>query len=235
MSEEAVTQSFGDLILSHVLVRAEGRRREAGVILFPTVMGVTPLEIGFARDLAALGYDAMVADFYGRRFTPEERGEAVEAMNALKGDRAALRDRLLAILGSAVDATGLGEARLAATGYCFGGMCCLDLARSGVGIAGVAAFHGLFDPPGLEPNPIGARVIAYHGWDDPLAPPDKVVAFAQEMTEAGADWQLHAFGHTAHGFTNPGATGTIAGVKYQPTAAARSWRGLVDTLDELFG
>ena len=114
-------------------------------------------------------------------------------------------------------------------------MCALDLARSGVGIAGVAAFHGLFDPPGLDPRPIAAKVIAYHGWDDPLAPPDKVVAFAQEMTDAGADWQLHAIGHTAHGFTNPGATGAIAGVKYQPTAADRSWRGLIDFLDELFG
>jgi dienelactone hydrolase len=131
--------------------------------------------------------------------------------------------------------TGFGEARLAATGYCFGGMCCLDLARSGVGIAGVAAFHGLFDPPGLAPKPIAARVIAYHGWDDPLAPPDKVVAFAQEMTDAGCDWQLHAFGNTAHGFTNPGATGVIAGVQYQPSAAARSWRGLTDFLAELFG
>jgi dienelactone hydrolase len=233
MSEETITQDHDGAALNHVLVRAAEARREAGVILFPTVMGVSPLEVGFAHDLAALGYDAMVADFYGRRFTPDTRAEAVQAMNALKEDRAALRDRLLAILGAASDATGLGPARLAATGYCFGGLCCLDLARSGVGITGVAAFHGLFDPPGLEPKPIRARVIAYHGWDDPLAPPDKVVAFAREMTDAGCDWQLHAFGHTAHGFTNPGATGAIAGVKYEPSAAARSWRGLTDYLAEL--
>lgn len=235
MSEEAVNQAFGDLKLNHALVRATGNRRDAGVILFPTVMGVSPLELGFARELAALGYDAMVADFYGRRFSPEGRADAVEAMNALKANRADLRDRVRAILDAATDATGLNEARMAATGYCFGGMCALDLARTGVGIAGAAAFHGLFDPPALDPHPIAAKVIAYHGWDDPLAPADKVVAFAQEMTEAGADWQLHAFGHTAHGFTNPGASGTIAGVKYQPTAAARSWRGLTDFLDELFG
>lgn len=235
MSEEAVRHPFGELTFDHALVRATGDRRGAGVILFPTVMGVSPLELGFARDLAALGYDAMVADFYGRRFSSEERPQAVEAMNALKADRADLRERVRAILAAAIDATGLTEGRMAATGYCFGGMCALDLARSGVGIAGVAAFHGLFDPPGLDPRPIAAKVIAYHGWDDPLAPPDKVVAFAQEMTDAGADWQLHAFGHTAHGFTNPGATGAIAGVKYQPTAADRSWRGLIDFLDELFG
>lgn len=235
MSEEKVAQAFGGLELNHALVRATGARRGAGVILFPTVMGVSPLEIGFAQDLAALGYDALVADFYGGRFTPEERPQAVEAMNALKADRTGLRDRLLAILDGAAEAFGLGRERIAATGYCFGGMCALDLARTGVGIAGVAAFHGLFDPPGLDPRPIAAKVIAYHGWGDPLAPPDKVVAFAQEMTDAGADWQLHAFGHTAHGFTNPGATGAIAGVKYQPTAAARSWRGLVDFLAETFG
>ena len=160
MSEEKVAQAFGGLELNHALVRATGERRGAGVILFPTVMGVSPLEIGFAHDLAALGYDALVADFYGRRFTAEERPQAVEAMNALKADRTGLRDRLLAILDGAAQAFELDRERIAATGYCFGGMCALDLARTGVGIAGVAAFHGLFDPPGLDPRPIAAKVIA---------------------------------------------------------------------------
>ena len=31
------------------------------------------------------------------------------------------------------------------------------------------------------------------------------VALASELTEAGCDWQIHAYGHTGHGFTNPKA------------------------------
>jgi dienelactone hydrolase len=32
-----------------------------------------------------------------------------------------------------------------------------------------------------------------------------VLGLTRELTEAGADWQLHAYGHTVHGFTNPEA------------------------------
>jgi len=125
--------------------------------------------------------------------------------------------------------------RIVAIGYCFGGQCALDLARSGADIAGVASFHGLFDPPGLEPLPIKAKVVAFHGWDDPMAPPEAVVALGKELTEAGADWQIHAYGHTSHGFTNPSMTGAIPGVRYNELAAERSWTSLINFLEELFG
>ena len=45
-----------------------------------------------------------------------------------------------------------------------------------------------------------------HGWDDPMVPPEAVVALGKELTEGGADWQIHAYGHVGHGFTNPNAT-----------------------------
>jgi dienelactone hydrolase len=127
--------------------------------------------------------------------------------------------------------------RIAAMGFCFGGKCVLDLARTGEDIAGVASFHGLFDPPGLPANEISAKVVCYHGWDDPMVTPDAVVALAKELTEAGCDWQIHAYGHTAHGFTNPNASVQIGipGVEYQAAAARRSFASLYDFLGELFG
>ena len=61
----------------------------------------------------------------------------------------------------------------------------------------VASFHGLFSrPEGLTTAPITAKVIACHGWDDPMVPPAEVVALGEELTEAGADWQIHAYGGT---------------------------------------
>jgi dienelactone hydrolase len=68
-----------------------------------------------------------------------------------------------------------------------------------------------------------------------MAPPEAVVALGHELTEAGADWQIHAFGHVAHGFTNPGATGAVPGVLYNEVAAERSWTSLINFLEELFG
>ena len=124
---------------------------------------------------------------------------------------------------------------IAAIGYCFGGMCALDLARSGADVAGVGSFHGLFDRPDLPPQPIKAKVVAYHGWNDPMVPPEAVVALGQELTEAGADWQIHAYGHVAHGFTNPRADGSVKGVRFNALAADRSWTAFVNFLEELLG
>ena len=233
--QRPIALSFEDEELEGVFVgRRDGAKRPA-VILFPTVMGVSDLEIGFARQLVELGYSAFVADLFGKKFRGSPRETMVGEMNRLKSDRAGLRRRLLAVFEQVrgLDETNADE--LAAAGYCFGGMCALDLARAGAELAGVASFHGLFDPPDLDRQPIKAKVVAFHGWDDPLAPPDKVAALATELTEAGADWQIHAYGHVQHGFTNPGATGAISGVRYNEKAAERSWTAFINFLEELFG
>ncbi len=153
--------------------------------MIPTVMGVQPLEIGFAEKLVALGYHVVVADLFGRRFTPgADKEAAFAAMGELRADRAALRDRLLAVLEEVRKREHVDPARIAVIGYCFGGQCALDVARSGADVAGVASFHGLFDPPRAAAQPIKAKVAAYHGWDDPMVPPEAVVALGKELTEA---------------------------------------------------
>ena len=237
MSKETpVPLDFEGEQLEGVLVsRRDGATRPA-VVLFPTVVGVSELELGFARELVHLGYTSFVADLYGKKFRGAERPVLKEQMDRLRADRGALRRRLLAVLDSARTQDAIESDAVAVSGYCFGGMCALDVARSGADIAAAVAFHGLFDPPGLRPKKIKAKVVAFHGWDDPMVPPDKVVALAQELTEAGADWQIHAYGHTSHGFTNPNAHAAgIPGVEFNQTAADRSWTSFVNFLEELFG
>ncbi|MEA3048441.1 MAG: hypothetical protein QOG84_277, partial [Sphingomonadales bacterium] len=165
------------------------------VLIFPTIMGRSELELGFARRLAGLGYAAIVADLYGRDHIGKPREECRALMMGLLGDRPLLQERLLAVLEAARALPEVDSGRVAAIGYCFGGLCALDLARTGADVRGVASFHGLFTPPGnREGTPIKARVIAFHGWDDPMAPPASVDALGAELTRAGADWQIHAYG-----------------------------------------
>lgn len=230
-----ITQPWGGQTLTHVLVEAGDGAARPGVMIVPTVMGVSPLELGFAEKLVAQGYNVLVADLFGRRFQAGvDRDAAFAAMGALKGDRAALRDMLLSIVDVARGQPAIDGSRLAVIGYCFGGLCALDVARAGADIAGAASFHGLFDPPGLDPRPIKAKVLAMHGWDDPMVPPEAVVALGKELTDGGADWQIHAYGHTGHGFTNPNAHQIgIAGVAFQDAAARRSWAALEDFLAEV--
>jgi dienelactone hydrolase len=236
MAETRVPHHFSGESLEHVWVPA-GADARGTVIIVPTVMGVSDLERSFAARLTSWGYHAFIADPFGKEFHGASREVMFGELGRLRGDRAELKERLLAILDTARQQPGVDPARVAAIGFCFGGQCVLDLARSGADVAGVASFHGLFDPPGLPANPITAKVVAYHGWDDPMVKPDAVVALAQELTEAGADWQIHGYGHTGHGFTNPKATTEIGipGVEYNALAARRSWQALENFLGELFG
>ena len=203
------------------------------VILFPTIMGRSDLELGFARKLAELGYAAIVADLYG--VANRSREECRGLMNALLADRPRLQSRLVQVLGTVRGQAEVDASRVAAIGYCFGGLCALDLARTGADLKGVASFHGLFTPPGnLDGTPIRAKVIAFHGWDDPYVPPTDVEALGRELSEAGADWQIHAYGGVMHGFTNPAANSPENGLAYNAVAEARSWRSLTAFLEECF-
>ncbi|HKP34282.1 MAG TPA: dienelactone hydrolase family protein [Sphingomicrobium sp.] len=233
--DRAIPHSFEGESLESVFVgRRDGQARPT-VILIPTVMGVSDLEIGFGRQLVELGYNSLVADLFGKEFRGAPRDTMFGEMNRLKGDRAALRRRLTHVLELTRGLDEVHQGEIVAAGYCFGGMCALDLARSGADIAAAASFHGLFDPPGLPPGKITAKVVAFHGWDDPMVPPDKVVALGHELTEAGSDWQIHAYGNVAHGFTNPNAHEIgIDGVRYNALAAERSWTSFINLLEELF-
>jgi dienelactone hydrolase len=121
-------------------------------------------------------------------------------------------------------------------GYCFGGLCALDLARAAPsGLLGAVSFHGLLKAPGITPQaPVTAKVLVLHGWSDPMAPPADVEAFGTEFTAAGADWQLHAYGHTLHAFTVEGANAPQNGMAYNANAARRSWASMKAFFEEVF-
>jgi len=224
---------FNGEALSHVLLTDGSGTARPTVILIPTVMGVSDLEIGFATKLVELGYTALVADLFGTKYRGAERDTMFGEMNRLLGDRASLAQRMNAVLDQAKGLEGVDPAKVAVIGYCFGGLCVLDLARSGADFVAGASFHGLFKQPGLPKNPIKAKIVAFHGWDDPMVPPEDVVALGQELTEGGADWQIHAYGNVAHGFTNPNAHEIgIDGVRYNALAASRSWESLENFLAE---
>ena len=237
MSKETnIPLEFEGESLEHVFVVRRDQQPRPTVILIPTVMGVSDLELKFGRQLVELGFNAFVADLFGKQFRGAPRDTMFGEMNRLGSDREALRRRLLAVVEQA---RGLGEVdagKVVVAGYCFGGKCALDVARTGIDIAGAVSFHGLFDPPGWEVGKIKAKVLALHGWDDPMVTPDAVVALGNELTAAGADWQIHAYGHVGHGFTNPNAASLqIDGVFYHELAAERSWTAFVNFLEEVLG
>lgn len=224
-----------DTRLDSLLVAAPGSGLRPLVLVLPTVMNRTDLELDYGRRLAARGYAALVADVYGDGRIGLPRPDCFTLMNEVRADRAFLQARLLALIeaGRAVD--GVDADRVAAIGFCFGGMCALDIARTGADVRGVASFHGTFGPPGNHADtPIRAKVIAFHGWADPHVPADSVTALADELTAKGADWQIHGYGGVMHGFTNPHANTPESGLQYDARAERRSWAALEGFLEECF-
>lgn len=207
-----------------------------GILVCHTIRGRTAFEDDKARSLAALGYAALTVDLYG----VDTRGDDIDAMrehmNAWRADRPALQSRLLHWLDVLRDQPEVNARSTGAIGFCFGGLCVLDLARTGVDVAGVVSFHGLFDAPrNTSGNRILAKVLALHGWEDPLATPAAVEALARELTLQGADWQIHAYGNTLHAFTNPAAGDKAAGTVYNANADRRSQAAMQGFFTELFG
>jgi dienelactone hydrolase len=123
--------------------------------------------------------------------------------------------------------------KLAAIGYCFGGMPALDLARSGAPLVDVVAFHGSLGTSEPESNKkIKGHVLVLHGAADPIVNSEAVAKFEKEMSDAGVDWQVVLYGNgVMHAFTDHvHIQAPDHGIKYDAEADKRSWQAMTDLL-----
>ncbi len=208
-----------------------------GVLVIPNIVGQKEFDNGKAEDLARLGYVGFAIDVFGQgKRTTREAPDRSKYMDEMNADRGLLRDRLNAALAVLKAVPQVDATRTGAIGFCFGGKCALDMARSGLDVLGVVSFHGVYDRPDYaNVTPIKPKVLVCHGWDDPLCPPEATVGLANELNEAAADWQIHAYGHTGHAFTDADLIGEDSKFGYQPDTDRRSWQAMTDFLAEIFG
>jgi dienelactone hydrolase len=188
-----------------------------------------------AKLLAEMGYVGFALDIYGKARLGTTNDEKMALMNPLISNRLHLRERLLSAYNEVIRMPEVDNTRIAIIGFCFGGLCALDLARSGANLKGAVSFHGLLNKPDtLDSNEIMAKILVLHGYDDPMVKPEQVNTFCHEMTEANADWQVHMYGHVKHAFTNPQAHSTELGLIFNEVAAERSWQAMTHFLKEIF-
>lgn len=203
------------------------------ILVFHGMEGRSEAQVEFAHRLTTWGYQAIAVDLFGTAVSAAGPDACAAEMAQFVKDRSALRQRLDGVVATLRERPGVDQ--VAAIGFCFGGLCVLDLARSRNDLRAVASFHGLLTAPDvLSVNDITAKIAVFHGWDDPYAPPQDVVALGRELTTRRADWQLHAYGNAMHAFMAPMANAPERGIQYDELTARRAWQTLGVFLDEVF-
>jgi len=206
-----------------------------GVIVTHEWMGLNDYARMRADMLAGLGYISFAADVYGQGVRPANPQEAGAEAGKYRSDRALLRSRMNSALAQLRANPRVDASRIAAIGYCFGGMAVLELARSGADIAGVVSFHGSLDTPNpADAQNIRCKVLVLSGAADPHVSPESIAALQKELTEAHVDWQLKLYSDAMHAFTNPATNRPESGAQYNERADKRSWRDMLDFFGELF-
>jgi dienelactone hydrolase len=207
-----------------------------GILIAHQWMGLSSHEKERAERLAKLGYVALAVDIYGPKNRPADAAAAGKLAGRYKADRALLRQRMLAGLAALKAQPRVDLSRIAALGFCFGGTAALELARAGADLKGVISFHGGLDSPDPSAGKaIKAKVLVLHGADDPYVPKKDIAAFEDELKAAGVDYQLVFYSQAVHAFTQKEAgNDNSKGAAYNANADRRSWKALLDFLDELF-
>jgi len=185
--------------------------------------------------LAEMGYVAFAPDIFGKGVRAQSFPECEQISAPYYKDRALTRARARAGLEILQKHPMVDTAKVAAIGYCFGGLVILELARSGANIAGVVSFHGQLNTPNpADGKNIKAKVLVLHGAIDPVVPPAEVAAFEKEMEDAKVDWQFVSYGGAVHTFTNWNLPTTGMPAAYNEKADKRSWIAMQDFFKEIF-
>jgi dienelactone hydrolase len=188
-----------------------------------------------ARLMAKKGYVGFALDMYGKNALGQTFEQCKKLKQPFIENRHLLQQRIIKAYKLACTLPYVDTSRIAVLGYGFGGICALDLARSGASLKGAISLFGHFESPPAElVKRIQAKIMILHGYNDPIASMDNLNHFLLELDNMKVDWQVNLFGGTMHAFTKEEANDPLSGLLYNPISANRASRAIELFLDEIF-
>jgi len=239
MRHKMIEYFDGEQKLISQLFAPDDNEQHPGVIIFPAFEGLAEFATDYAKKLAEKGFVVLAADIYGDGSTSDTIEGCFELISPFLAARDLVRRRSVLAFEQLKQQDNVDIAKIGAVGFCFGGMCVLELARSGANLNAGVTMHGVLAKSDLPTESIKAKLLILHGYQDPQAPPKQLFDFADEMKAAGVhDWTFAFFGEAMHSYTDP-KTGTFdpnkekeMGRKYDPVAAKRSFHYALDFFRE---
>lgn len=206
----------------YVALPAKVGKPVPAVIVVHDWNGIDEYEKMRARMIAKLGYVGFCADIYGAGVRPRNNQESSAEAGKYYADNALLLQRIRGALNAIRSHPNVDKSRVAAMGYCFGGMTVLELARSGSDVKGVVSFHGSLGTKNrMKKGAFKGQVAIFHGAADRVVPQADVDAIKLELNEAGVDFDFVTYAGADHGFTVK-REGTPS-ASYQEFADKDSW------------
>lgn len=229
--------AHGGVRLEGAVAVPQGEGPFPAVLVMHSAVGLNDFYRSKPALLAAQGWLAVATNMYGAEVDPASEASYGAAFGALTADPARLRERVVAWFDAVRARPDVDPGRVAAIGYCFGGMCVLELARSGAEVKAVVSYHGILKTHApAQAGAVRGIVSAYCGAADPYAPIEDITALRKELEAAGARYEMHVLGDVAHGFTDPHAAGHgMPGIAYDRIAEKVSWAGTLALLGEVLG
>jgi len=191
-----------------------------------------------AVKLAELGYVGFAMDMYGKGVLGNGPEENTALMTPFMQDRALLQARIARGVDVLRQQPEVDDRSVAAMGFCFGGLCVLDLARSGSDVLGVVSFHGSLKTQHQGNITSKTKVLVCNGADDPFVTAEQISSFKTEMQSSKIDYKFKNYAGAKHAFTNPAATelGKKFNIPlaYNENADKQSWNDMKAFFDSLF-
>jgi dienelactone hydrolase len=208
------------------------------VLVVPEWWGVTNFTKNKARQLAELGYFALVVDMYGGGRVADNPKDAMAYAGPFYKDPQMATGRIQAALAKAKTYFQADSAKSAAIGFCFGGSMLLNAAKLGLPLDGVVSFHGGLQGVPPAKNTVKSKILVLNGADDPFVPEKDITMFKKQLDSAGVPYTFKSFPGAVHAFTNPDATEMGKKFKmpiaYNEQADKNSWNDMKEFFENLW-
>lgn len=206
-TQEIEYRAKGKTMVGFLAYDDKNKAKRPAILVCHAFEGRNELSCEYAKWISTLGYVGFAVDMFGNKKIEQTLNGCMGEINPFFENRNLVMERLNPAIDAVCSNERVDPTKIGAIGFCFGGMCVLDLARNSNRVKGVVSVHGILTrPEKVSLEKIEAKVLVLQGYKDPQVKKEQIDGFMKEMDQHAKDWQFHFYGDAKHAFTDPKAS-----------------------------